>query len=99
MKKKNFLLLFVLPLLLTGCSTTPENLIPEGFIEDLTGTYVSKEGTLEVDNESIKLNGKVLTPTKYVVEEFTENEEAVDHAVTYFKDGKDEYRTCKKTSS
>ena len=92
MKKKNFLLLFVLPLLLTGCSTTPENLIPEGFIEDLTGTYVSKEGTLEVDNESIKLNGKALTPTKYVVEEFTENEETVEHAVTYFKDGKDEYR-------
>lgn len=106
--KKNVFCFLVLSLLLTGCgggtsssnptsaSSGPENLIPNNFKENLLGTYYSGEGTIIVDEESVKFNDLVLQPTKYQVESFNETVNSklktVEHAVTYLKNNDDIYR-------
>lgn len=96
--KKRYFYLVVASMLLAGCaSTTPENLIPENFKEDLSGTYYSANGKLEVSETAVTFNEKELKPTKFVVESFEEQildaTKSVEHAVIYLKDGKDNYRT------
>ena len=95
--KKSYFYLLVASMLLAGCaSTTPENLIPDNFKEDLSGTYYSTSGTLEIQNNAVLLNNKELSLTKCAVESFEETNLdstlSVEHAVFYFKDGNDNYR-------
>ncbi len=95
--KKRFFYFLVASLLLAGCgSKGPENLIPEGFIENLDGQYFSADGSLNVSGDIVLFNDLELKATKFQVETFDElfDEEtkAVEHAVTYLKNGKAKYR-------
>lgn len=77
-------------------SQAPEDLIPEGFVENLNGTYYGKEGTLQISKEKVVLDGKEYYPTKHVVEDFNETfgkeSRSVEHAVTYLRGSDGLYR-------
>ena len=69
---------------------------PDDFVDDLTGKYYSKEGELVVSEDEVRFNEESLKPYKYSMEVFEETidyeNEEVTHAVTYLKNGSDEYR-------
>lgn len=95
--KKRFFYFLVASMLLAGCGNKgPENLIPSDFIEKLDGQYFSVEGSLNVLGDTVKFNDLELKATKFQVEQFDESfgeeTKAVDHAVTYLKNGKEKYR-------
>ena len=77
-------------------SKEPDNFIPDGFKENLNGTYYSKEGTLVVGQDKVVLEGKDYYPTKYIVEDFNEmfgkESRSVEHAVTYLNASDGQYR-------
>lgn len=69
---------------------------PNDYIDDLVGEYYSKEGVLIVSEDEVIFNEESLKPYKYSMEVFEEEinyvNKRVTHAVTYLKNGSDEYR-------
>ena len=97
MKKSKLIFAIVASILIVGCSTNNiENLVPDNVKEDLSGTYYSVDGVLEVSDELVKWNDLELKPTKFVLENFNETinseSKSVEHVVAYLKEGKNKYR-------